>query len=98
VGASGGILVAWKSCFFTSFEIFQNEFAISVEFSSQFNNDSWILTSVYGPCDTDGKNAFMDWFENIQMLDDIQWLVVGDFNLIRKPEDRNRSRGTLVKC
>ena len=80
VGASGGILVAWKSCFFTGFEIFLNEFAISIAFSSQFNNDSWILTSVYGPCDTDGKNAFMDWFENIQMLDDIQWLVVGDFN------------------
>lgn len=60
-----------------------------MEFTSQFNNESWILTSVYGPCDSDGKIAFIDWLENIQMPDDIQWLVVGDFNLIRKPEDRN---------
>jgi len=34
IGASGGILVTWKSCFFSSLEIFQNEFAISVEFPS----------------------------------------------------------------
>jgi len=34
IGASGGILVAWKSCFFSGLEIFQNEFAISVEFPS----------------------------------------------------------------
>lgn len=31
----------------------------------------------------------MDWFENIQMPHDVDWLVIGDFNLYRK--DRNRS-------
>lgn len=34
VGASGGILVVWKSAVFSGTEVFQNEFAISVEFSS----------------------------------------------------------------
>ena len=29
------------------------------------------------------------------MPDDIQWLIVGDFNLIRKPEDRNRPGGNI---
>lgn len=29
------------------------------------------------------------------MPDDINWLVVGDFNLIRKLEDRNRPRGNI---
>jgi hypothetical protein len=37
-----------------------------------------------------GKRAFLDWFGNIQMSDDICWLVVGDFNLMRRSEDRNR--------
>jgi hypothetical protein len=64
-----------------------------VEFSSQFNDDSWILTSVYGPYDAEGKIAFSEWLENIHMPDDIHWLVVGDFNLIRKSKDRNRPRG-----
>lgn len=61
-----------------------------LSFHPQFNNDNWILTSVYGPCDPEGKAAFMEWFENINMPNEINWLVVGDFNLIRKPEDRNR--------
>ena len=29
------------------------------------------------------------------MPDDILWLIVGDFNLIRKPEDRNRPGGNI---
>jgi hypothetical protein len=38
--STGGILVVSKSYFFTGYEIFQNEFALSVEFSSQFNKYS----------------------------------------------------------
>jgi hypothetical protein len=39
----------------------------------------------------------MDWFGNIQLPDDTDWLVVGDFNLIRKLEDRNRPGGNPVE-
>jgi hypothetical protein len=34
-------------------------------------------------------------FSNIQMPDEMEWLVVGDFNLYRKPEDRNRPGGNI---
>lgn len=37
----------------------------------------------------------MHWFENIQMLDDLDWLITGDFNLYRKPEDRNKVGGNV---
>lgn len=37
----------------------------------------------------------MNWFENIQMPDEVDWLIVGDSNLIRKPEDRNRPGGNV---
>lgn len=40
VGASGGILMVWKSSMFTGSEIFHNSYAISVEFFSTHNNDS----------------------------------------------------------
>ena len=93
VGASGGILVVWKSAFFVGQEVFRNSYAISVDFFSVHSGDSWTLTSVYGPCDPDGKVAFMNWFEDIDMPEDTDWLVVGDFNLLRKPEDRNRPGG-----
>ena len=39
VGASGGILIVWKSSIFSGHEVFQNRFAISMEFSSIHNND-----------------------------------------------------------
>lgn len=60
------------------------------------NGESWILTSVYGPCDSKGKIEFMHWFENIQMPHDVEWLIVGDFNLYRKPKDRNRPGANIA--
>lgn len=90
VGASGGILIAWKGIAFSGQLMFSNCFAISMEFTSRLNNDTWMLTVVYAPCTDQGKRAFIDWFRNIQMPAEVAWLVVGDFNLIRRPEDRNR--------
>jgi hypothetical protein len=49
---------------------------------------------VYGPCDHERKLAFLDWLNNIQMPDEENWPIVGDFNLLRWPEDRNRSSGS----
>lgn len=80
----------WKSSMFSGKLIFSNEYAISVELTSKLNNESWLLTTVYAPCTPAGKRTFLEWFRNIQMPPEIDWLIVGDFNLIRKPEDRNK--------
>lgn len=64
-------------------------------FKSRHNNGEWTLTNVYGPCDTDGKRLFTDWLKNIQTNDDVDWLIVGDFNLIRSPQDRNKPGGNI---
>ena len=56
--ALGGILIAWKGTLFAETEIFQNDFAISVEMRSALNNSSWILTTIYAPCTPSGKRAF----------------------------------------
>ena len=90
VGASGGILVVWKSNASMGQLIFKNSYAISIEFTSKINNDSWVLTTVYAPCTPIGKKEFLEWFREIQMPPEKDWLIVGDFNLIRRPEDRNR--------
>jgi len=76
---------------------FNNEFAISVEINSKMSDDSWILTNVYGPCTPEGKQNFTDWLRQIQMPEDREWIVLGDFNLIRKPEDRNRGEGNMAE-
>lgn len=95
VGASGGILIAWKSSMFSGNKIFSNEFGVSIQFCSLFDNATWILTCVYGPCTTEGKTQFAHWFRNIQMPASEDWIVMGDFNLIRSLEDRNKPGGDI---
>lgn len=90
VGASGGAITIWKSSILNGVTIFQNEYAISVEFSSRHNDAQWMLTNIYAPCTNSGKRYFLEWFSNIQMPDSVDWLIVGDFNLYRHPNDRNR--------
>lgn len=34
--------------------------------------------------------AFVDWLKGIHMLNSIDWLILGDFNLIRREENRNK--------
>jgi hypothetical protein len=97
IGAFGGILTAWKSALFSGQLVFTNEFSVAVEFSSRHNDNSWILTNIYRPCLADGKREFLEWFQQIQMPEDVDWMIVGDFNLMRKQEDRNKDEGDLTK-
>lgn len=48
------------------------------------------MTAIYAPCTPVGKTEFLDWFREIEMPAETDWLIVGDFNLLRKPKDRNR--------
>lgn len=42
-----------------------------------------------------GKLEFLHWVKHIRMQEEINWLVVGDFNLLRNPSNRNRPGGNL---
>jgi hypothetical protein len=61
--------------------LFKNEFSISVKFSSNLSLNEWILTNIYGPSHYDKKAQFLDWFGNIDMPKDLDWIIMGDFNL-----------------
>jgi hypothetical protein len=91
-GASGGTIITWKSSRFIGRVISCNEFAMSVEFSCTLSDAAWILecTNIYTPCTTEGKMEFSNRFHDFTMPDDTDWLVAGDYNLIRKPSDRNK--------
>lgn len=96
MGASGGLITCWKSSAFSGQLIFQNNFAITIRLSAKHNRDSWLLTNIYGPCAHAGKRDFLRWFKqyDINNADD-NWLLVGDFNLMRKPENRNKPSGDV---
>jgi exonuclease III len=96
MGNSGGSVIIWKSSRLTGNVIFQNNYAQSVEFTSNLSACSWIITNVYAPCTHHGKIDFLNWLHNISMPPDKLWLLVGDFNLIRRPEDRNIIGGGIL--
>lgn len=95
VGASGGIITIWNSSILEGHLAFSNQFAISVDFKSKHNNTEWLLTNVYGPCTREGKIEFATWLKDIQIPDEVDWLLVGDFNLMHTPADRNKRGRSL---
>lgn len=55
VGASGGLLIAWKSAILIGILKMNSGFALAVEFNSKHNDSVWNLMNVYGPCTPEGR-------------------------------------------
>lgn len=54
--------------------------SLSMQFTSVHSGETWILSTIYGPCLHEEKLEFLDWLNNIQAPYDVNWLVLGDFN------------------
>lgn len=83
-------MVAWKSVYFAGSLKFANSIAIAVDFISRHNDSAWTLWNVCGPCTLDGKREFITWLKGIDINHEVDWIILGDFNLYRYPENRNR--------
>ena len=97
VGASRGILTVWKSHLFHGHLVFSNDFCLPVDFTSKHNDSTCVLTNIYAKCTPPGKQILLQWLKNIQMPSEVNWLLEGDFNLIRKPENKNRPGGDITE-
>ena len=70
IGASGGILVAWKDSLFDG-EVFDlHTFGVTIQFKSKLNNKIWFLTSIYAPCAPDRKEEFLNWWKSLTLPND----------------------------
>jgi exonuclease III len=92
-GASGGIIVLWKSSIFEGILVEVHSFAVVVKFTSVHDNSSWHLVSVYGPCGGPERDVFVSWIFNLQIPLCDNWLLLGDFNFIRSQLNRNKPGG-----
>jgi exonuclease III len=95
VGDFGGIIIIWNGSLFSRELAFANEISISVKLTCNLSAGSWILTNIYGPCQPERRANFINWFSNIDKLYDTNWIVMGDFNFIRQPSDRNKLGGNV---
>jgi exonuclease III len=83
VGASRGTIILWKSNRFTCRVIDHNGYTMSMEFVSTFLGATWVLTNIYAPCTLEGKLNFLNWLHDFELPEGTNWLLVGDFNMIR---------------
>jgi hypothetical protein len=64
-----------------------------ISFHSKLTNQVWWLTNIYAPCTPHGSEAFLFWFSNLEITGDKLWIFLGDFTMIRAPENRNKPGG-----
>lgn len=95
VDRSGGILTVWCSSHFSGEILLQNKYAISVLLQSTRCESCWTLTNIYAPCQDDKKLEFLAWLDGTHIPEDADWLIVGDFNLIRSLENMNKPEGNI---
>jgi hypothetical protein len=72
-----------------------NSFAVSVHFSSTQSTHKWTLVNIYGPCQEEAREDFVEWLFDLYIPDEEDWLLVGDFNFIRSPSNRNKPGGDV---
>ena len=93
-GASGGIITIWKSSMFTGSVLFSDHFALVVNFTSTQSRQTWTLANIYGPCTGDDRITYTNWLYELDIPTTQDWLLLGDFNYIRAPDDRNKPGGS----
>jgi len=87
-GASGGILIAWRLGLGAAVTTRVDNYCLSVKFCLG-NEQPWWLTCVYGPQGDDNKVLFLQELRDVRAACQGPWIVLGDYSLIYKDEDKN---------
>ena len=88
VGASGGILLVWNGDYWYKLDEFVGKYSVSVLLKDVRRDVLWVVTSVYGPINTSEKAAFLAELTSIVSLWNKPWVIGGDFNVIRFPNEK----------
>lgn len=98
MGASEGSLICWNENVFKGHLLFQNNFSLTVQFTSVHSNATWILTNIYGPCEGEAREQFLDWFSNIQIQLTWTGLSWGTLTILDTLITETLARVTLKIC
>lgn len=89
IGTAGGILIAGTERFFSFTGVAHSQNTVSVQVKMRDMVESWTCTGVYGPQSDQEKLNFIQELQNIKPINDDKWLLLGDFNIIMKAQDKN---------
>ena len=88
VGASGGLLLGFNDSIFSLVAFYIKQFSITVHLRNKINNFEWCYTTVYGPLTSDSRRVFLHELMDLGNLGIDAWLIMGDFNMIRRRSER----------
>jgi hypothetical protein len=86
----------WNSSIFEGAVIQANSYAVTVKLLCRLDNSTIHLSNVYGPGNPTQKQGFITWLMNLDTSEFEDWVLGGDFNLIRSPKNINRPRGDIT--
>jgi hypothetical protein len=95
-GASGGLIVLWVGNAFVGQVMLEESFGIAISFTSVLSSENFMLVNVYGPCEGIERDNFVAWLFDLDIPDDANWLLLGDFNFYRFVENRNQPGANLT--
>lgn len=89
VGASGGLLTMWDTTEVEVWSSFSQEHMLQIHGRVRSNNEEFYLFNIYAPCDLRAKAELWEAIsERLQSLRRKKVCACGDFNVVRKPEER----------
>ncbi|XP_071718823.1 uncharacterized protein [Rutidosis leptorrhynchoides] len=88
VGKSGGQLLTWDKNVFEATSELVSDFFIAIRGKWLHSGNDSIIVNVYGPLDDLNKCKFWDSLDKILTIDDVSWVICGDFNEVRDKSER----------
>jgi exonuclease III len=88
-GRSGGILLGVDLSVFDIGAIDEGDFYVKFTLRYKSTDFKFVLYSIYRPAQSQNKGAFLAELANTCSKENLPFLVGGDFNIMRKPEDKS---------
>jgi hypothetical protein len=89
IGRSGGILVGINTSTLQIKRVENGDFCVKIHVRSKHDGFEWILVSVYGAAQDTRKPEFLSELVRLCDTENLPILVAGDFNILRKPEEKS---------
>jgi exonuclease III len=92
IGTKGGVSIAAKLSLLTLQNLVLTNHTVSVKVVDSRFNDEWMITGVYGPQGSLDKKMFIRELKRLKQAVLDKRLLLGDFNLIYKDENKSNNR------
>jgi hypothetical protein len=81
--------LGWHADFIEASNLLLKWFLLSMTVQPTLEASPFLLTVVYGPSDGEQKSEFLEELLCITPSAPMQWVMLGDFNLIYEVKDKN---------